>query len=186
MASLLALDQAVNAGLEPLRQGPVLAAFRFLTTMGTEAAALPVAIASSGLLAAGRRGGMVAPLWFVLAGAEATTYSLKYLVGRPRPPALAGLAAISPSFPSAHATVAAALYGFLALAIAAGLPRRRAAVLTGATVIILAIGASRLVLGLQYLSDVLAGYGIGGAWLWVGWRWAVLHMAQCSTEHDRG
>ena len=174
---LPALDQAVNSSLAPLRHGLPLAAFRFLTTLGAEAAALPVAVAASGLLAAGRRGGLVAPLWLTLLGAEATTYGLKYLVGRPRPPTLAGVAAISPSFPSAHATVAVALYGFLALVIAAGLPGRRALVLMGATAVILAIGASRLVLSLHYVSDVLAGYAIGGAWLWASSRWAMLRTA---------
>ena len=185
MTGLLALDQAVNDGLTPLRHGLPLAAFRFLTTMGTEATALPVAAVASGLLAAGRRGRLMAPLWLVLLGAEATTYGLKYLVNRPRPPVLAGLAAISPSFPSAHATVAVALYGFLALAIAAGLPSRRTMVLAGAATVILAIGASRLVLSLHYLSDVLAGYAIGGAWLLAGLRWAVPQRAQYPEQMDR-
>ncbi len=179
------MDDTVNVALAPLRHGLLLTAFRFLTTMGTEAAALPVAVIASGLLAAGRRGRLVTPMWLTLLGAEATTYGLKYWIGRPRPPTLAGLAAVSPSFPSAHATVAVALYGFLALVIAAGLPGRRAMVLAAAAAVILAIGASRLALSLHYLSDVLAGYAIGGAWLWAGSRWAVLRMTQCTGQMDR-
>ncbi len=182
---LLALDRAANIALAPLRHGLLLAGSRFVTAMGTEATALPVAVIASGLLAAGRRGGLVAPLWLTLLGAEATTYALKYLVDRPRPPPLAGLAAISPSFPSAHATVAMALYGFLGLAIAAGLPGRRTAVLAAAAAVILAIGATRLVLSLHYLSDVAAGYAIGGAWLCVGSRWAVLRMAHRMAQRQR-
>ncbi len=182
---LLALDRGSSATLASLRHGLPLASFRFVTAMGAEATALPVAVIASGLLAAGRRGGLVAPLWLTLLGAEATTYALKYLVDRPRPPSLAGLAAISPSFPSAHATVAVALYGFLALAIAAGLPGRRRAVLTAGATFILAIGATRLVLSLHYLSDVVAGYAIGGAWLWGGSRWGVLRMARRTARMQR-
>ena len=77
------------------------------------------------------------------------------------------------------------MYGFLALAIAAGLPGRRVAVLAAAAAVILAIGATRLVLGLHYLSDVAAGYAIGGAWLWVGWRWGVPRMAHRPAQMQR-
>ena len=49
----------------------------------------------------------------------------------------------------------------------------------------LAIGASRLVLGLHYLSDVLAGYAIGGAWLLAGSRWAMPQGAQYPEQVDR-
>ena len=109
-------------------------------------------------------------LWLTLLGAEATTWSLKFAAGRLRPPFLPGIEALSPSFPSAHATVALSLYGYLALVVAAGAPGHRRAVFVCAGAVIVLIGFSRVFLSLHYLSDVLAGYAVAAAWLWVGWR----------------
>jgi undecaprenyl-diphosphatase len=44
-------------------------------------------------------------------------------------------------------------------------PRWRRVAVAGAGVLVLAIGFSRLVLGVHYLSDVLGGYVLGAAWL---------------------
>ncbi len=63
-------------------------------------------------------------------------------------------------FPSGHATGAALVWGGAAAALEAG--RRRARLAVGA-VAIAAIGLSRVVLGVHYLVDVLAGFAVGGA-----------------------
>ena len=167
-----ALDAWVNAALMPLRLPWLLVAFGWLTNMAEESTAVVVLAVSAGLLASSGRGRLVLPMCATLILAEALTWSLKFLVGRARPPFLDGFTAVSPSFPSAHATVAAALYGFLGLAVAAGLPGRRGAVLVGTAAFVGLIGFSRLFLGLHYLSDVATGYLTGGTALWLGWRWA--------------
>jgi undecaprenyl-diphosphatase len=71
------------------------------------------------------------------------------------------------SFPSGHALVSLAVYGSLALVVARHTRSRRraAAILAVAAIWILAIGFSRLYLGVHFLSDVLAGYAAGAAWL---------------------
>ncbi len=166
-----ALDNWVNTALTPLRHPWPLAAFGWLTDMAEESTAAVVLTVSAGLLASSGRGRLVLPMCATLATAETLTWSLKFLVGRARPAFLAGFTAASPSFPSAHATVAASLYGFLGLAAAAGLPARRGAVLAGTAMFVGLIGFSRLFLGLHYLSDVAAGYLAGGMALWLGWRW---------------
>ena len=81
-------------------------------------------LVASGLLWSSGRAPLVAPFWIAFIGAEATTWSVKFLTARARPPFLDGLTAASPSFPSAHSTVVVAVYGYLALAIAAGAPER--------------------------------------------------------------
>jgi undecaprenyl-diphosphatase len=77
------------------------------------------------------------------------------------------------SFPSGHALVSLAVYGSIALVIARHTSDRRiaTAVVALALVWILAIGFSRLYLGVHFLSDVVAGYAAGAAWL------ALLYLA---------
>ncbi len=172
IGTVQALDAWVNAALTPLRLPWPLAAFGWLTDMAEESTAVVVLVVSAGLLVSSGRGRLVLPMCATLALAETLTWSLKLLVGRPRPAFLDGFTAASPSFPSAHATVAASLYGFLGLAAAAGMPGRRGVVLVGTAVFVGLIGFSRLFLGLHYLSDVAVGYLAGGVALWLGWRWA--------------
>lgn len=71
------------------------------------------------------------------------------------------------SFPSGHALVSLAVYGSIALVLARRLTSRiQRALLLGATaLLVIAIGFSRLYLGVHFLSDVLAGYAAGAAWL---------------------
>ena len=73
------------------------------------------------------------------------------------------------SFPSGHATTGVAVFGLLgvyAAALATTRGRRIAAVCAGLAIGAL-IGASRVILNVHYLSDVLAGACLGLAWLCV-------------------
>jgi membrane-associated phospholipid phosphatase len=70
------------------------------------------------------------------------------------------------SFPSGHAQAAIVGYGVLLLVflpILHGLWRRVAVTL--AVLMVLAIGFSRIALGVHYLSDVVGGYLLGAAWV---------------------
>jgi undecaprenyl-diphosphatase len=71
------------------------------------------------------------------------------------------------SFPSGHSLVSLAVYGSVALLLARRVrsPGRRALLFAGTALLVLAIGFSRLYLGVHFLSDVLAGYAAGAAWL---------------------
>jgi len=73
----------------------------------------------------------------------------------------------SSSFPSGHAATAVVLYGALGLLLAerARSPLRSAAWLAAAVVMALAIGASRVLLNVHFVSDVAAGFAVGLAWL---------------------
>ncbi len=138
----------------------------WVTGMGTGATGCAVALAATALLLSSARVGLVAPLWVTFAGAEATAWGVKFLLGRPRPTFIETVAEVSPSFPSAHATTAVAVYGFVALAAAESLDgAARRAVIAWGVVMALLIGVSRIVLSVHYLTDVLGGYLVGGAWL---------------------
>jgi undecaprenyl-diphosphatase len=103
-----------------------------------------------------------------LLGSQLVVNLLKHAFGRPRPdldPAvpLPG----SPSFPSGHATTAVATLGALAVLLTERLASRRARAAVWGTAAVLAgaSGLSRVVLGVHFLSDVVAGWCLGLAWL---------------------
>jgi membrane-associated phospholipid phosphatase len=71
------------------------------------------------------------------------------------------------SFPSGHAATATVLYGLVGVLLAerASTRLRAAAWLGAATVLALAIGWSRVLLNVHFVSDVVAGFAVGLAWL---------------------
>lgn len=84
------------------------------------------------------------------------------------------------SFPSGHAAGATVWWGFVLLVWFAWekRPGRRAAALVIAVALILLTGLSRVVLGLHYLSDVLAAMAEGAGWI-------VLSVAACQRLNTR-
>lgn len=101
-----------------------------------------------------------------LAGGLIST-TVKEAVDRDRPSLEAPVAtAGGKSFPSGHAMSSTVVYGAVALTLLPAVPpRRRRALVAGATFVVLAIGATRLALGVHYVSDVLGGFALGVAWL---------------------
>jgi undecaprenyl-diphosphatase len=97
----------------------------------------------------------------------------KLWFGRARPELVDwGVHVSSLSFPSGHALAATVTYGALAYVLlgrARGIVAR-AAVVGGAVLIILAVGWSRVQLGVHYPSDVLGGWLVGVFWLLVAVR----------------
>lgn len=95
---------------------------------------------------------------------------LKNLFARPRPWGEALTIATGFSFPSGHAMLSLAFYGFLALVVLKDYPPKyRPLILVGFTVLILLIGFSRIYLNVHYASDVLAGYIFGALVLAGNW-----------------
>lgn len=92
---------------------------------------------------------------------------LKVLVRRPRPQGYRLVEAPGLSFPSGHSMAAMAFYGYgiwLVQGGAGGLSSNVFAVMALACVI-LAVGVSRIYLGVHYASDVLGGFCLALAWL---------------------
>ncbi|MHB8106943.1 MAG: phosphatase PAP2 family protein [Candidatus Cryosericum sp.] len=101
------------------------------------------------------------------AGSELVVYFGKAGFGRPRPPAIFSVVTeLDGSFPSGHANISVALYalGFYLLFRASRPSGLRKVWLALAFLFPLLIGFSRLYLGAHYLSDVLAGWGVGLWW----------------------
>lgn len=110
----------------------------------------------------------LAGLWASVGGTALFSYIFKITLERPRP--LAGVyEETSFSFPSAHAALSIAFYGYLLYwAWRRSAWSRRVNLTFGWLVLITLIGFSRLFLGVHYLSDVLGGYLLGFLWLLVG------------------
>jgi undecaprenyl-diphosphatase len=100
-------------------------------------------------------------------GGQVVVDVVKVVVGRARPALPAPVAhAAGPSFPSGHAMGSTILYGGIVLLVAPLLTRLlRWLVVALAFVLVGAVCASRVLLGVHYLSDVVAGFVVGLAWL---------------------
>jgi len=137
---------ATNAG-EPL----VLAAVVFLAGLCLWRRGLHLALA-------------LAPA-FALGLSAAAVGALKAMVGRARPPvSLHLIHETDASFPSGHATDSTAVFVALGLVVALFVlrhPLARVASVAAGALLSSAIGASRLVLGVHWPTDVLAGLALG-------------------------
>lgn len=137
---------------------------RWLTHLGDPAVVTVAAFVLAALLARRRRRDAIYVV-VVRAVAAALSSAVKIAVGRhrpvlPHPFAHAG----GGSFPSGHALGSAALWGSVAVLLWLG--RRHRAAVVAAVALPAVIGASRVVLGVHYVSDVVAG-------LLCGWVCAV-------------
>jgi membrane-associated phospholipid phosphatase len=102
-----------------------------------------------------------------MAGAAMLSGGTKALVGRPRPVvAVVVHRAAGKSFPSGHALTSFVAVGRLVLLLwPTCSARQRVLLLVTATLLVTAIGFSRLALGVHFVTDVLGGWLIGGLWL---------------------
>ena len=166
---VLRFDEAVNSLLAPWRKDPLINAFLWITALGSGPALAAAALTATAFLWAGGRSTLIIPLWVAWLGAQLTTWAGKYAIDRHRPEFIEGVSAMSPSFPSGHSTGAMAVYGFLAYAIVRDLPgwRPRFEAIFWSGALIIFIGFSRMYLSVHYLTDVTAGFLVGGFWLLV-------------------
>lgn len=110
----------------------------------------------------------ILPLYISTIGSIAFSEFGKIMVRRIRPQGFIPVyIEDSFSFPSSHAAIAVAVFGFLAYIVTKNIKNKKlkSLIVTLAAIIILAIGLSRLYLGVHYFSDVLGGYIIGSIWL---------------------
>lgn len=112
-----------------------------------------------------RNANVVLYLFVVLAGVTLINNGLKLLVERERPPVTHLVGTAGSSFPSGHSAAAAATWFALALVVTRHQSRRRRAIAAGiATTITVAVAASRALLGVHWLTDVIAGVAVGWGW----------------------
>ncbi len=90
---------------------------------------------------------------------------LKVTIRRERPAVMQMMEAHGFSFPSGHTAAAAAGWSAVALVLGRDRPRAVRAVLAGgAALIAIAVATSRALLGVHWVSDVVAGLALGWGW----------------------
>src|SRR5215472_11598576 len=170
-APLESADHGAASRLNSLIAGhsAVVSIVKAITWLGSSGVLWTLTGAAAVVLAIRRRWRLTAYLLATAAGALVLDPVLKTLVGRLRPVVAHPIAhGNGDSFPSGHALGSIVCYGALFLVFlpaARGTWRR---VFTGVIVtLIAAIGISRLLLGVHYISDVLGGWTLGITWLGV-------------------
>jgi membrane protein DedA with SNARE-associated domain/membrane-associated phospholipid phosphatase len=143
--------------------------FKVVSALGSPATMAAIG-AGGALLLLVRRKWLVLTAWVgAFGGAGLLTLVLKNIIQRPRPvDATTFLYGMSFSFPSGHALGSLVGYGMLAYLIGSmwiESARERVRLGFATAVLVLAIGISRLYLGVHYFSDVVAGYAVGVLWL---------------------
>lgn len=168
-AAITTLDTWVRGSVGLLHDHAFVQAGVFITSFGDAETLIAVTVVSAGWLWAGGRHHVTRGLLVSALGSQLTTYTLKYTIGRERPDFEVFASAVTPSFPSAHATGAVAVYGFITFALARELPSRaRFEVMFWGSSFIALLAASRVILGVHFLSDVVGGLLVGMFWLVAG------------------
>lgn len=177
LAVVLLLLGTVAAGLDasiylairgtgPLPPGPAVLreAVRDVTALSSNTVVSLIATVSAGALFFGGRRREALYLVATVVVGSLLVYVLKELLARPRPDLAAHAQyVVTLSFPSGHASKSVLLYGSLAVVVA---EVTRSRVLRGiaaatAALLALAIGYSRIYLGVHWPSDVVAGWLLG-------------------------
>ena len=156
-------DRAVLAAVQSWQSPWLNTVFETVTYLGW----YPVAAAVSLLALVGllwRRRGADALLLTAAVSSALLTHGLKALVGRPRPDfAIVESAPQNMGFPSGHAAFAILLAGVLIYLAWQHVenPRARWGLCAALALLVLAVGISRVYLGVHWPSDVLGGYLFG-------------------------
>jgi membrane-associated phospholipid phosphatase len=141
-------------------------ALTLVTQLGETWLVVLVAIVVAAVEIARTRNRWVAPFFVaVILGDKLLTEAIKQLVDRARPALEPVAATLGPSFPSGHTSTAAASWAAFALVAGRWWGRKSWPALAGIAVgIAVAVAASRVLLDVHWLSDVLGGLALGWAW----------------------
>ncbi len=140
---------------------------RDLTALGGVTVLCLVTAGVAGYLLLGRKPGALALLLAATVGGLLLSLVLKDLYHRPRPAVVPHLSyEATSSFPSGHSMLSAVVYLTLGTILARVVAQRRLKVyFLGLAILLTAlVGASRVLMGVHYPTDVLAGWSAGVVW----------------------
>ena len=110
----------------------------------------------------------------------------KYIFDRPRPDLVEPLIHVyTPSFPSGHATMSMVCFLGAALVLTSvdGPARVRKAVIILAVVMSMFVGISRVLLGVHWPTDIIAGWLLGALWVDMVYRRSQLFKSRVVSAH---
>ena len=149
---------------------------RDFTALGGVAFLTLLTIAIAGYLFLERKPGLALFLIVTVAGGTIVSFLLKAAYSIPRPDLVPhGSIVYTSSFPSGHSMMSAITYLTLAVVLARAHSRRRVKtffIALGA-LLTLAVGVSRVYLGVHWPTDVLAGWTAGTVWAILCWLLAL-------------
>ncbi|MGD9507150.1 MAG: phosphatase PAP2 family protein [Geminicoccaceae bacterium] len=170
--AILLLFREAGDPAEPIGPEWLESAVRDVTALGGTTLIAMVTLVTAGyLLLSGKRHAALLLLASIL-GAVLLSFALKAGIERPRPELFPhGVEVYTASFPSGHATGAAATYLTLGALLARFQRARRLKIyfMSVAVLLTLMIGVSRLYLGVHWPTDVLAGWTLGSCWALLCW-----------------
>lgn len=164
-----AFDMAVVTYLRSFASEGITKIMVFITNLGSAYVEIGVLVALGGYLFF-RLKHVWDPALLVasLLGGAVLNTVLKLIFQRSRPDIEHLVEAGGYSFPSGHAMVSASFYGMIGYILWVNLRNRSQPawyVVPLTLFLVLAIGTSRVYLGVHFASDVLAGFAAGGVWL---------------------
>jgi undecaprenyl-diphosphatase len=160
-------DANVRQAIHSMSGPSVTRLFSAITFAGSQAVVIGISACSALLMLSKRRGDWALLMVITMAGAEVLLPILKNHFDRQRPEPFFG-ARLPPSysFPSGHALLSCCYYGLLAAFGSTSLRHRiRWLIPILAVALIIALGVSRIYLGLHYPTDVIAGYLAAIVWM---------------------
>jgi len=141
-------------------------ALRDVTALGSNTSLIFLTLSVAGALSiAGEKKKALTFLIAVAAGII-TTFLLKAGIDRPRPPLpMQDVSVYTQSFPSAHAALSTLVYFYIAYLLTYFTQNAsvRLWIYGAATLLVFCIGLSRVLLGVHWPSDIIAGWFAGGS-----------------------
>jgi len=159
LGALVGSDLRISHLLFYFRDTELISLFTFITNFGAPIIIVvftAIFIIYSVLL---NKKKFITPMLFSVLSAGLINVVLKNIFDRPRP-RVSYYIENGFSFPSGHSTIAVAFYGFIAYFLLRNMKnkKKKVAIIFFASILIFAIGLSRMYLGAHYLSDVIGGF----------------------------
>ncbi len=163
---IIAADIRIANLVVAFRTEMLTSIFSWITLLGKSQVIIGFICTLTALLWLWRKSHYILPLFIAVIGSQTFTFLGKWAFHRPRP-----LTALyvenSYSFPSGHAAIAVAFYGFAGYLLARSTDQwnRKVNIFFATMLVIAAIGFSRIYLGVHFISDIWGGYLVGAMWL---------------------
>lgn len=155
---LLAIRQIHNTWLDQAMMGT--------TFIGDPAVLFIICLAIGIWLDRNYRRSEATTLGIAAIGAILLNYWLKQLFSRARPNLWERIIDVRDySFPSGHAMVSLVIYGMIGYIFTTRFPRHQKLITSLTVLLVIAIGFSRMYLGVHWPTDIAAGYAAGSVWL---------------------